>query len=132
TAVPGVSRRRPRGRKTATATGRCPRRCDPIQPAADVAGGQELLVSLAAHLRPHFVEAVAGGRANLQQVVDVGAGIDQALEISLADQRLLILGEAKARHERLLVALESLTLLRRAEGGAELVQPPTAARETQV
>src|SRR4051812_15176862 len=85
--------------------GRCRRRCVPSDRAADIARREELLVGLAAHLRAHFVEAVAGGRADLQQVVDVGARVDQSLEVALADEVLLRIGEMEARHERVLIAL---------------------------
>src|SRR2546421_11995597 len=97
----------------------------------DIAAGKELLVALTAHLRANLVQPGSADRADLEQEIDVGAGLDQALEVALADELLLRLGEVKAGHERFLVALEGLALLRRAERCAQLVQAPTAAREVQ-
>src|SRR3954469_3122562 len=94
--------------------------------AADIARGEELLVGLAAHLGAHLVEAVAGGGADLQERIDIGAGVDQPLEVAPADELLFSLSEPEARHEGFLVALERITLLRRAERGAHPVQALTA------
>src|SRR6185503_8828021 len=52
---------------------------------------EELLIALAAHLGAHPVEAVAGDRADLEEVVDIRAGLDQAAEIALANEVLLFL-----------------------------------------
>src|SRR5262245_27232887 len=58
-----------------------------------VARREEFLVALAAHLRAHAIEAVAGRRADLEHGVDVHAGLDQAFEVAFADQVLFTLGE---------------------------------------
>src|SRR2546430_9145153 len=129
---PACGRDRPPGQSRAHATARCRQQCLPSGCAADVARGEEFLVALAAHLGAHLVEAVAGRRADLQQRIDIGAGVDQALEVALADEILLGGGEAEARHEGFLIALESVALLRRAERRAHPVQPVTAPREAQV
>src|SRR5262245_57796704 len=100
--------------------------------AADVARLQELLVALAAHLRAHLVEAVAGRRADLEHGVDVHAGLDQALEVALADQVLLLVRKLEPRHECFFVALEGLALGGRAERLAHPVQPAAAPRQAQV
>src|SRR5689334_25308465 len=98
----------------------------------EVAGGEELLVGLAAHLRAHLVEAVAGDRADLEQVIDIGARFDQALEVALADERLLRLREREPVEKGLFVALEGGAVLRLAKRRAQLVQPIPAPRGAQI
>src|SRR5262245_30145179 len=100
--------------------------------AADVARLQELLVALAAHLRAHLVQAVAGRRADLEHGVDVHAGFDETFEIAFADEVLFFVREIEPRHERFFVALERLALGGRAERFAHLVQPATLARKAQI
>src|SRR5262249_7311950 len=112
--------------------GQCHRPPGPSGGAADVSRGEELLVGFAAHLRAHPVEPVPGSGADLEQRIDIRTGVDQALEVALADELLLGLREAEARHECLLVALEGVALVRRAEGCAHLVQPAPAPRQAQV
>src|SRR5262245_65114844 len=91
--------------------------------AADVARLQELLVALAAHLRAHAVQAVAGRRADLEHGVDVHAGLDQPLEVAAADEVSFFVRQGEAAHERFFIALESVALGRRAQRRAPLVQP---------
>src|SRR5581483_5774642 len=100
--------------------------------AADVARLQELLVALAAHLRAHAVEAVPGGRAELEHPVDVEPGLDQAAEIPFPDQILLFRGEPELRQVGFLVGLERIAVLRIAQRVAELVQAASLAREPQI
>nr|WP_253261771.1 hypothetical protein [Ramlibacter montanisoli] len=98
----------------------------PIRWPPVVARGQELLVALAAHLRAHHVKAVARHHPQLQQEVDVAAGGEQAGEVAVAHQLLLVFAQLMGGHEGFLVALEGLAVGGVRQGVAHLVDAVAA------
>src|SRR6202008_2862668 len=98
----------------------------------DASRGEERLVALAAHLRAHAVEAVAGNRADLEHEVDVHAVLDHAGEVAPADQASLFFRKPEAGDVAFFVRLKGGAVRGHAERCAQLVEPPAAARKTQV
>src|SRR5687767_11960353 len=76
----------------------------------EIARREELLEGLAAHLRAHAVQAVAGGRADLEQRVDVGARLDQPLEVAGPHQLPFTFREGVFLHVPLFVGLEGVAV----------------------
>src|SRR5690349_20285785 len=86
------------------------------------------LLSHARHGARHLLEALAVGRADLGQEIDVAAELDATVEVARQDGLLLLLAHLPFVEIGALIGLEAGAVLGLHQRHAELVQPVALAR----
>ena len=86
------------------------------------------LFAHAGHRARHLLEALAVGRADFRQEVDIAAELHHAVQVAVENRLLLFLGHLPFVEVGTLVRLEAGAVLRLHQRHAELVEPVAFAR----